>query len=309
MFWDDTTERDPDDMREFMIHISSGMGKDRMHGNAHDGKVVTWQTMVLSSANTDDVHRIMSAGKDSAPHLMRFISIPFDTLDRSTEAKLRADTFKRGIRINYGSPGEVYLQYITEHYEQIQQLVIREMERYDRILQAPSEERHWSATFAVAYVGGRIAYKLGLSPFDPRDDEAWRLQHVAKMRVTYTQAASTPADVLNEFLEKHVQQTLILSPKQSSHVDNIVNRPHGALLIRNEVDTNLLYVSRTAMNNYCTEVKSNFTKLESELVLLKVIRRRNCYKVLGADTPFAMGQTRCWEIDRTILESLKGKAK
>jgi len=306
MFWDDTTERDPEEMREFMLHISTGKGKERMKGNTHDGRVVTWETIVLSSANTDDVHRIMSTGKDSDPHLMRFISIPFDNLDRSTEAKLEADKFKRAIRDNYGH-GWKYIQYIVEHYEEVKVLVLREMERFDRLLNAQSEERHWSATLAVAYVGGRIAYKLGLSPFNPKDDEDWMVNHIDRMRITYQQAASTPADILNEFLENNVSHTLILSPKQASSVDNIVNRPHGALYVRNEVDTNRLYISRTAINDYCTEEKANFRKLEAELRSIHVLLRRNCYKVLGADTPYAMGQTRCWEIDRTALAALTRK--
>lgn len=308
-FWDDTTEREPDEMRQFMLHISTGKGKDRMHGNVHDGKVVTWETIVMSSANTDDVHRIMATGKDSAPHLMRFISVPFDAIDGSTEAKLAADKFIRGIGENYGHAGRVYLQYIVQHYDEVKAYVERAMERFDRKINATSEERHWSATFAVAYVGGRIAYKLGLIPFDPKDDVEWMFDHCRDMRTSYKQASSTPVDILNEYLESHVSNTLILSPKQASNVDNIVQRPHsaGGLLIRNEVDTNRIYIARTAMNTYCNEVKANFRSLEAELMAAGIVLRKDCYKVLGADTPLAMGQTRCWELDRIALSKYKRK--
>jgi hypothetical protein len=310
MFWDDTTERDPDEMREFMLHISTGKGKERMHGNVHDGKVVTWETIVLSSANTDDVHRVLSTGKDSNPHLMRFISVPFDEIDRSIEMKLKADAMKRVLAENYGFGAE-YLQYITEHYVELQAFVIKQMERFDRLLNVTSDERHWSAALAVAYVGGLIAFKLGLSPFNPKLDEEWMVGHVDRMRLTFKQASSGPVDILNEFLESHVSNTLILSPKQSSHVDNIVNRPHSVdgLQIRHEVDSGMVYISKTAMNAYCTKAKANFGRLENELTACGVIRRRNCYKVLGADTPYAIGQTRCWEVDRGVLETLKGGGK
>lgn len=301
--WDDTTEREPEEMRKFMLHIPTGKGKDRMHGNVHDGKVVTWETIVMSSTNTDDVHRIMATGKDSTPHLMRFVSVPFDPIDSSTEAKLRADQYIRGISGNYGHAGRVFLKYIVANREKVQMLVEREMERFDRLTGATAEERHWSAFFAAAFVGGRIAYKLGLIPFDPKDDEQWMIDHAGDMRTTYKQAVSTSADILNEYLEGHVANTLILSPKQASNVDNIVQRPHsaGGLLIRNEVDTNRIYVNRTAFNSYCNEVKANFRSIEAELQASNVILRRYAYKVLGADTPFAMGQTRCWEIDRVAL--------
>ena len=309
MFWDDTTERDPEEMREFMLHIPAGMGKDRMYGNQHDGKVILWETLVISSTNTDDVHRIMAAGKDSAPHLMRFISVPFDVLDRSTEAKLRADIFIRGIKQNFGVAGEIILPYYVKHRDKINDKMIREMERFDRKLQMPSEERHWTATFAAAHVGGRIAHALGISPFDPRDDEEWRVEQVVHMRSQFKEASSTSADILSEYLEQHIANTLILSPKQTSHVDNIVNRPQSStgLKIRHEVDNGLIYVAKPAFQNYCTEVKANFTRIEAELQLAGIILRKHCYKVLGADTPFAIGQSRCWEISRDALQAVKRK--
>ena len=310
LFWDDTTQRNPEEMSDFMIHIPTGKGKERMHGNTHDGKVVTWETFVLSSANTDDVHRVMSAGKDRAPHLMRFVSIPFDEIDRSTEAKLKADVFKRGIRDNYGVAGPIYLPYITQYHDQIQGVVEKHQERFDRLVGASSEERHWTATMASAFVGGLLMHKLELSPFDPRGfDERWMIDLFAMMRDSHKQASSTPVDTLNEFLEAMQPNTLILSPKQASHVDNIVSRPKGALLVRNEVDTETIYVARPAINNYCTEQKANFRRLEAELITAGVIVRKDCYKVLGADTPLATGQTRCWKIDRSVLNKIKGEKK
>ena len=80
-----------------------------------------------------------------------------------------------------------------------------------------------------------------------------------------------------------------------------MQQPRGALLIRNEVDTNRIYVARASVNTYCNEVKANFRNLEGSLQKDHIILRRNCYKVLGADTPWALGQTRCWEIDRVVL--------
>lgn len=309
LFWDDTTERDADEMRKFMLNISNGRGKERMHGNVHDGKVVTWETIVLSSANTDDVHRVMSSGKDSTPHLMRFVSVPFDTLDRSTEAKLRADAFKRGIRENYGHAGPIYFKYITVNYEAVNELVLKYMEKFDRKLNVTSDERQWSAALASLYVGGLIAHKLGLIPFTPKDDLQWLLDHFTNMRSTYQQAAMSSADILSEFLEECSPNTLTLSAKAASNVDNIVEKPRGALYIRNEVDTGFIFIAQQAFNNYCTEQKANFRTIEAELIQSKVILRRQCYKVLGANTPFAKAQTRCWQIDRNALASIKGGKK
>lgn len=302
-FWDDTTERNPDEMRDFMLHISQGKGKERMFGNTHDGKVVTWETMVLSSANTDDVHRVMTTGKDVAPHLMRMISIEFDSVDRSTEAKLRADRFRREIRENFGHAGLVLMMYVVRNYDKVKELVIRESERVDNLLKFESQERYVGAAIACALVASRMARRLGVFPFDLYTDIDWIKAHVSRMRVERTQASSSPVEILDTYLNERVTNTLTVSPKAASNLDNIVSRPYGALLVRNEIDTGLIYVAREAFNRYCTESKANFRKIEADLQGLGVITRLNCHKVLGADTPLAMGQTRCWEISMAKLQA------
>lgn len=304
MLWDDTTERDPQEMRKFMLHISTGKGKERMHGNTHDGRVATWETMVLSSANTDDVHRVMSTGKDSDPHLMRLLSIEFDNVDRSTETKLRADTFKRMIRLNYGHAGPLFIQNIITRYDEVVAAVQKMVNAVDNAIMAESQERYFTAGIAAAYVGGSIAHQLGLIPFSPVHDIEWIKAHVTKMRDTHMQAASTSAEILSEFIDTNQAGTLTVSPKSASNVDNVAHTPRGSLIIRHEFDNQLLYISRTAFNDYCTENKANFRKIEQELVSQGVILRRNCHKILGADTQYAAGQVRCWEISMAKLATI-----
>jgi hypothetical protein len=303
LFWDDTTERDAADMRRFLLNISQGKGKERMKGNEHDGRVVRWETLVLSSANTDDVSRIMATGKDSDPHLMRLVSVPFEAVDRSTESKLRADIFKRRIRDHYGHAGPAFLRYVVTNYEKVKVDVEQAMARIDRQMHAESQERYWTATIAVAFVAGQIAYRMGLLPFDPEADLAWMTTHVSRMRQQHVRAASTPSDTITEFLERHLTNTLTLSSKSASNLDNIVHEPRGALYIRKEIDARRLYVSRNALMVYCNEQNANFRKLEDELARRGVVLKRNTHKVLGADTPFATGQTRCWLLDLDALET------
>lgn len=304
MLWDDTTERDPQEMRKFMLHISTGKGKERMHGNTHDGRVATWETMVLSSANTDDVHRVMSTGKDSDPHLMRLLSIEFDNVDRSTETKLRADTFKRVIRLNYGHAGPLFIQNVIGRYDEVLNAVQKMVTAVDNVLNAESQERYVTAGIACAYIGGSIAYQLGLIPFTPLNDIEWIKGHVTKWRDAHSQASSSSAEILSEFIDMHQADTLTVSPKSASNIDNVAHNPRGALTIRHELDNGLMYISRSAFNNYCTEAKANFRKIEQELDKLGVILRRNCHKNLGADTQYTGGQVRCWEISVTRLSTL-----
>lgn len=311
VLWDDTTDRSAEDVGEFMLHISNGGGKERMKGNKHDGRVVSWRTMVISSANTDDINRIVATNKDPEARLMRYVAIPFNGSARSTESKISADEFKRKLKENYGLVGRTYIKYIVEHAEEVRDYVHRTMAKFDRALKIKSQERHWSAVLACQYVGGRIAFKLGLCPFDPKDDIEWLKANIGDMRVSYADAAQTPAEMITEFLETRLGNTLILQAKGSNNIDNIVQRPHGngGLQIRRENDTGLIYVARSALNAWCEETKANYKTLEAALVLEGIITRKSCHKVLGADTTLAGGQTRCVEISRDKLEKSTGGKK
>ncbi len=306
--WDDITERDPDEVRRVLLNISQGTGKARMgDGNRISDRRVTWETIVLASANTDDVSRIMASGKDVDPHLMRLVGVEFSLVDAGPEAKIKADNFLRMIKGNYGHAGPQYMKQVVANYQSIQKGYIHNIAKVDRMLNSTnaSAERFWSATVAAAYTGAKIAQACDLLPgFPIESDLTWMVAHLAGQRRNIVENRSTPLELLSEFLEKHIGNMLVLSAKASSNLDNVVNKPFNALLIRHEVDTNTMYISKAAIREYCTEVKTAFRPLEVELEKMGVITQRDAQKVLGADTPYAKGQTRSWKIDMTKVGPL-----
>lgn len=299
--WDDITERDPEEVRRVLLNISQGSGKVRMRdGQGLNDRRISWETIVLASANTDDVSRILASGKDVAPHLMRLVGVEFSLVDAGPEAKIKADNFLRAIKGNYGHAGPLYMKQVVSNYKAVREGYIKNIAKVDRMLNSTnaSAERFWSATVAAAYTGAKIAQACGLLPGYPIDaDLTWMVSHLASQRTNIAENSASPLDVLSEFLEQHIGNMLVLSAKQASNLDNVVVRPYNALLIRHEVDSNTLYVSKSAIRSYCTEVKTAFRKLETDLESLGVIVQRDAQKVLGADSPYAKGQTRSWKID------------
>jgi hypothetical protein len=299
--WDDITERDPDEIRRVLLNISQGAGKVRMKDGAGlNDRKISWETIVLASANTDDVSRIMTSGKDVDPHLMRLIGVEFSLINADAKAKAKADNFIRGIKGNFGHAGPVFMQHVVSNYVSIRTDYINNIAKVDQLLNSSnaSAERYWSATVAAAYTAGKIAMALNLLPvFDIEADLAWMVGRLSDQRIVINEGKQSPVELFSEFLEAHITNTLVLSAKTASNLDNVSVRPHGALLIRHEVDAQTMYVARTAIMDYCTEAKTSFRQLEQSLVDDGVIVQRNAQKVLGSDTVFAKGQTRSWKID------------
>jgi hypothetical protein len=300
---DEVTERNNDMLRKLLLNLSQGRGKERMKGTEHSGHSVSWATMMMITANTDMISNIISTGKDVDPHLMRLVSVEFGEIDASAEAKIVADNFLRAINQNYGHVGPLVMAFVTKHYDSVVKGYIKNVAMVDRMLNSAnaSAERYWSAAVAAAYTGAQIASKLGLIDFPYEDDLKWMVAHLSNQRLTIKESQESPTEFLTEFLERNLRNTLIVSAKASSNLDNIVHQPYGSLLVRRELDTNLVYVARSAMIEYCAEVKTPFRKMEQLLEAAGVILARNAQKVLGADTPLSTGQSRVWKIDASKL--------
>jgi hypothetical protein len=298
--WDDIGERDIDELRRFLLNIGQGMGKLRLGVDGQPiGRLDTWSTIVLSTANTDDISRLLASGRDVDPHLMRLISVAFGAIDTGPQAKQAADTFLRELNQHYGHVGPLLMREVVRHYDAIQRGFINNVARIDRRLNSTnaSAERYWSATVAAAYTGAQLAVSLGLIRFPIEADLQWMLAHLGRQRAALAEATQTPLEQLVAFLHAHVRNTLTLSAKGSSNLDNVVGRPNDELTIRHEFDLGLIYIDRRALREHCTELGIGFRPLEEELTRDGVIADPAARKVLGADTHYAAGQLRCWKVE------------
>ncbi len=302
-FWDDITELPPEVLRSFSLNISQGTGKERMKGSEHSGLMRTWQTMVLSSGNMNTISQIVSSGKEVDPHLMRMVNVEFGLINTGSAAKLVADNFLRQIGQNYGHVGPIVMAFVVANYDRVAKGYIKNIAKVDTLLNSAnaSAERFWSASVAAAYTGAQILQKLGLIDFPIEDDLKWMVSLLTQQRAIIVEASAEPIDVLSEFLESVVPNTLIVSPKASSNLDNVILHPHGALLVRHDAEEDIIYVARSAITKYCADNKASFNKIESALESSGVIISRNIQKILGSDTKYAKGQTRCWKIDNAKL--------
>lgn len=302
---DDTTERDPEEMRRFYLNNPQGKGKVRMRGHEMSEKSATWNTMTATSTNVDVITSMMSSGKDVDPHLMRIVNVNFGPIDTSAEAKIVADRFLRQINSNYGHAGPTFMRFVATHYESVVRGFVKNVAMVDRALNSAnaSAERYWSSAVAAAYTGAQIAAKLGLLDYPYEDDLKWMVAHLGAQRDAIQESSTQPNDVLAEFLNMHVGHTLAVSSKQSSNLDNVVLHPHLSLLIRHELDTGTIFIARNAIMQYCARHRIAFRKVEQNLELRGVLLHRNVQKVLAADVPkYPGGQIRAWKIDATKLE-------
>jgi hypothetical protein len=305
---DDVTERETDELRRLFLNITQGEGKRRM---LSDGSITqhidTWSLLVLLSTNLDTISAIMGSGRDVDPHLMRIIAVDFGLIDTGAEAKIAADHFIRALGTNYGHAGPIFMGHIVREYEAVKRLYIHNIEKVDRLRASTnaSAERYWSAVVAACYTAAQIAAKVGLLDYPYESDLQWMLAHLSQQRETIKESRATPQEMLNGFLNAYLRSTLIVSVKAASNLDNIAHKPTDELLVRVELDADRIYIARNAVMEYCASSHTAFRALEWQLEHEGVIAKRDAQKVLGADTIYSNGQTRCWLIDATKFDGYR----
>lgn len=306
MMWDDTTERNGEEILKIALNLSSGRGKERMKGSEHDGKYTTWETLVLSSTNYDNIAQAMATRKGTDANVMRVLGVEFEAFpyDPTGTAKTQADWFLARIGENYGFAGSVFMGYVTKNYDAVKQRVEDRRTVLGKQMAFQGPERFWSDSMAVAQVAAEIVHELGLLHFDLAKDFAWMKSHITEVREKHGEFKADPVEELSTYLEERISETLVLSSRATSNLDNIALRPQRQLTIRHEMDKGVIFISKAEVAKYCAEVNASIKSWEKSLVARGVLTEISRLKTLGADTnQYAKGQVRCWVVDATKLHA------
>lgn len=301
---DEITRIDPKILGDFALSVSQGMGKmvnTRAGMLSHNRP--SWATMVLTSANTDVYIALGQSRSDAAAEAMRVLQIPFEIPKSHT--KTSADQFLRDLKTHHGTAGHTFMEFVVANYGLMVQRVSDIMALVDSKAIITSGERFWSGAIASAFAGALLARKLGLlEGFPIEHDFEWVINQISSSRKSMVEHISSPKEILAEFLEARVGETLVVSQTQKANIaPRVEQAPRGALCIRHEVDAGRVFIMKSEFKRYCTETGANYGAIQIELETLMVLVDRNKQKVLGAGTDYSKGQVRCWEIDLKRLEN------
>lgn len=295
-YLDETTTQDPRATAELAYDLTNGKGKIKKIGEQEQ-----WHCPVILSQNGSILDRISSNNANCDGQLARILEIPFSFSKVHTKAE--ADKFLSVISENYGVACFQYVEFCVQNVDKIKALIEKYKAEVDALTGASSTERFKTGLITTIRVSMAILRKLGmLKDWPMEDDYKWMLQLIKTDREVIESHIATATDILSDYINDIVDQTLIIEGVgNSKHMNagRVVRAPNRALVARHDLDVQVMWTSRRNVQKYCELIRADFTAIERDLLKSKVLLDTRAQKALGANTELDRAVSRCWMIDLT----------
>ncbi len=293
---DELSNLDPRATSDLLLGVTQGRTKRRLDSNMRERvDNLSWQLMVLSSGNFSLIDRINTAKEDVAAEISRTLEfrLPKPTLSVHEGELL----IKKPIRENYGVAGAEWLRNLVRIPQtQIQEMIDRTTETFSTTLEATSEERFWITGCSVIYVAGVLANKMGLVGWDMQAVFDKLCDIVKLNRHNKDTFEFSATDVIASFLAENTRNTVVTDKGTTEGTVMVRLSPQGALNVRYEQDTGIVYIRTTALKEYLAKrgvgVNAIRDTLQQRGLLLEVSARR----VISQGLPQTSGRVYCLSI-------------
>lgn len=306
---DELTNASASQYSDMLYALSNGKGKERMaaSGNELRENNTTWQTITVSTANASFTEKLSVIKDRPEGELMRLFEYPIGLVQLPEKVNAK-ELFDRQLMENYGHAGPIFIRYILENLEWVQEICTQMQARIDEEMNLLPKERYWSATIAANIVGGIIARKLGLIDWKVAKVYEWACGQVNRMRYETIPEAATAQEIIGEFVNKNIDNILVINDGDArSGVAPIPSRwPRGELKVRIEPNTELMFISVKALREFCVNSQVSYADTVREL------KERGIYvkselKRLGKGLPGVGGgpvQALHLRVDTSLIEDL-----
>lgn len=279
---DEITNMPAEEFSELVYGMSQGKGKERMTAGGNELRIndTTWQTISLCSSNASFYEKLSNLKGSPDGEMMRLIEYRIRPTD-AIPTDVGKAMFDQQLMENYGHAGPIFIKYVLENLEEIEEACMTIQARLDRELQLTQRERFWSSGVAANITAGFVAKMLGLIDWDMNRLYQWACAMVVSLREDIEPPATNTAQIIGDFINRYMQNILVVEDAvdQRSNMQVMPRmEPRGELVIRYEPDTKLMFIAAKKFKEYCVTYQINYKetlkKLKSEGVFLRADVKR-----------------------------------
>ena len=258
---DEITNMAPDVMSQQVYDVTSGRAKNRykQHENAERANNTKWQTGLVTSSNRSVTDALLSIKNFPDGELKRVLEINIKP-DPHDDATWARQHFGR-LMNNYGHAIEPYSQCLVGQLPMIKAKMDEIYLRVEQGAGIKNNERYWALMASLAITGGTIAKTLGLHNIPIKPVFNYAINLIGETRNRTREYMFDNDEFLGAFLQRHFHEILVINGARDNRTGlehGPMREPRGALTIRYEPDTKMLYVVVRSYRDDCSKTFTNF---------------------------------------------------
>jgi len=261
---DEITNMEPEHLSNQVYDVTSGRGKNRLqqHSNAERLNHTKWQTGMVTSSNRYVIDSLLSIKGFPDGELKRIleVNIKQDVINDPIWARQH---FSR-LMDNYGHAIVPYSQALISQLPMVEKVLKDMQERVDRAADIRNSERYWALMASLSLAGGTIAKHLGLHDIPVKPVFDYAVELIREARVKIRDHMFDDEEFLGGFLQRRFHETLIINAIRDNRTGlelAPIREPRGALTVRYEPDTKMLYIVQRTFREDCAKIMANFEEV------------------------------------------------
>ena len=260
ILFDEMTNMPADQKSNLTYDITEGRAKNRMRSQENAERInhTKWATGLITTSNRSLRDDLLSIKAFPEGELMRIMELHIFN-DPNDDPEWSRKHFNR-LYENYGHAVFPYIQYIVNHLPEVITFIGTMQSKIEQAAEIKSHERYWSAMATIAIVGGIISKNLGLHNIDHKPVLKYIIQHIKDSRHQNKMLMLESSDFLGGFINRKFHETLTINGKKDGKTGletGPIREPKGALTIRYEPDTKLLFVVAKEYRAECAKMQLN----------------------------------------------------
>ena len=303
---DEITPLNPEECSDLFYHLNNGTPKDAMTRDRKRAEPYpSWSNIGFTTSNDSQQDKVSTYSVNAGAQITRFIEIEWRG-DVKTITKTQMDLISEEAVTLAGAPGREFIKFVVENYAEVKALLFKQRDLLDQAMGLGKEERFWSVQAACLYVGGAIANKLGLFPFDVKALRSTIIKSIASNKVGMNERVLTPTDAFHAMLTSFSQQTITTQNEgdNRSNEMKIEVRISGSPVARVINSTGTIYISIQAVREWCSKNRIGYSSMKRDVENSGFMIDPNVKYVLGRGTTCSTGQVGCWMLDLLKIHGL-----
>lgn len=261
---DEITNMPGDQMSQQVYDATSGRAKHRLkqHENVERSNNTKFQTGIITSSNRYITDMLLAVKGFPDGEMKRILEVPIEP-DPSRDATWSRAHFERLMQ-HYGHAITPYAQALLGQYSAVEQTLNGIRDRVDTAAGIRQSERYWGLIMSLGITGGMIAKKLGLHdiPIQPVFDYAVGV--IKEARARNREIVFDSDEFLGLLLQRKFSEILVINgtrDKRTNMESGPIKEPRGALSIRYEPDTKMLFVATSVFRAEVGKAAMNFEEV------------------------------------------------